>query len=262
MTRSRPEKVAEFNPEPERTFLRSKKKGKHRVESSSTSAKEELLKEKMELNPNDNLGGNGNLENPVGNPPQHAQLVNNARDRQNRPPRTNFDFARPNLLNMTSSIVRPPVQANNFELKPSVIQMVQQNTQFNGLQDEDLNTHIQLFLELCDTFKFNGVSEDAVRLKLFPFSLKGKARQWLTSLPRGSITTWEELLKKFMDKFFPPSKTAKLWADIQSYRQTDSETLYETWDRFKESLHKCPHHGIPEWLQVQIFYNGLNYQTR
>ena len=65
-----------------------------------------------------------------------------------------------------------------------------------------------------------------------------------------------------MDKFFAPSKTAKLRAEIQSFHQNDTETLYETWERFKDSLRKGPHHGILEWLWVQIFYNGLNYQTR
>ena len=74
--------------------------------------------------------------------------------------------------------------------------------------------------------------------------------------------TWHNLLKRFMDKFFPPSKTAMLRAEIQCFHQNDTDTLYETWERFKDSLRKCQHHGIPEWLQFQIFYNGLNYQTR
>ena len=65
-----------------------------------------------------------------------------------------------------------------------------------------------------------------------------------------------------MDKYFLPSKTAKLRSEIQSFYQKDSETLFKTWEIFKDSLRKCLHHGIPEWWQVQIFYNGLNYQTK
>ena len=95
--------------------------------------------------------------------------------------------------------------------------MVQQYAQFDGLQNEDPNSHIQSFLEICDTFKFNSMSDDAVRLRLFPFSIRGKAKQWLNSLLRNSITTWQELIKKFMDKFVPPSKTAKFKVEIQSY---------------------------------------------
>ena len=79
-------------------------------------------------------------------------------------------------------------------MKASVIKMVQDNAQFEGLQDGDPITHIRLFLELYDTFKFNGVSEDTVQLRLFLFSLRGKARQWLGNLPSVSITTWDDLL--------------------------------------------------------------------
>jgi len=94
----------------------------------------------------------------------------------NNTPRTMFDYAKPHLTRAESSIVRHAIAANNFELKPNTIQMIQQFVQFYGLQDEDPNTHIANFLEFCDTFKINGISNDATRLRLFPFSLRNKAK--------------------------------------------------------------------------------------
>ena len=84
-----------------------------------------------------------------------------------------------------SSIQRPPIQANNFEIKPAIIQMIQNSVQFGGLPNDDPNLHIANFLEICDTFKHNGVTDDAIRLRLFPFSLNSKAKAWLISLLRG-----------------------------------------------------------------------------
>ena len=63
-------------------------------------------------------------------------------------------------------------------------------------------------------------------------------------------------------KYFPPTKNAKLRNDITSYQQHERESLYEAWERFKELLRKCPHHGIPSWIQMETFYNGLNAHTR
>ena len=71
--------------------------------------------------------------------------------------------------------------------------MIQTSIQFGGMPDDDPNAHIANFLEIYDTFKHNGVSLDAIRLRLFPSSLKDKAKSWLTSLPSGSITTWDVL---------------------------------------------------------------------
>ena len=60
-------------------------------------------------------------------------------------------------------IRRPTIQANNFELKSITLQLLQ-GIQFNGLPHEDPNAHILNFLEVCDTVKYNGVSDDAIRL--------------------------------------------------------------------------------------------------
>ena len=75
-----------------------------------------------------------------------------------------FEYAKPFLTGMESSIVRLTVVANNFEIKLNIIQMVQQFMQFDRLQNEDPHTHIANFLEVCDTFKINGATNDVIRL--------------------------------------------------------------------------------------------------
>ncbi|GKV13738.1 hypothetical protein SLEP1_g24722 [Rubroshorea leprosula] len=104
--------------------------------------------------------------------------------------RTLGSYATPSLEGITSSIMRPAIQANNFEIKPAIIQMIQQTVQFSGLPNENPYLHIASFLEICDTFKANGVSNESVRLTLFSFSLRDKAKSWLQSFPaavRGNL---------------------------------------------------------------------------
>ena len=96
--------------------------------------------------------------------------------------RTLKDYVTPGAHSQTSGITISPVAANNFEPKSALISMVQES-QFGGSPMEDPNLHILVFLEVCDTLKINGASTDVIRLCLFPFSLRDKARTWLHSLP-------------------------------------------------------------------------------
>lgn len=95
--------------------------------------------------------------------------------------------------------------------------MIQNSVQFWGLANDDLNEHLVSFLEICDTFRYNGMLDDAVRLRLFPFTLQDKAKSWLHSLPPWSITTWDDLAHKFFAKFFPLAKTAKMRNEITMF---------------------------------------------
>ncbi|KAK6281848.1 hypothetical protein POUND7_015673 [Theobroma cacao] len=111
------------------------------------------------------------------------------------------DYVVPLLQGLHQNIMIPSINATNFEIKPAYIQ-IQSLVQFGGLPGDDPNSHLVNFLEICDTFKYNGVTDDAIRLKLFPFSLKDKAKSQLNSLPNGSIPTWEDLAQKFLANFF------------------------------------------------------------
>jgi len=122
--------------------------------------------------------------------------------------------------------VNPAVEVNNFELRPALISFVEQK-QFGGHPSENPHLHLCNFLLKCDTIKHNGVSADAIRLRLFPFSFKDRASDWLLNEEPNSITTWEALSKAFQSKYFPPGKTAKLRAKVNSFTQRGDESLYE-----------------------------------
>ena len=94
--------------------------------------------------------------------------------------------------------------------------MIQSSVQFYGMLNEYSNVWPNL-LEICDTLKYNGVSNDALRLRLFPFTLKEKARAWLKSQPPDSFTNWDDLTRAFLVKYFPPSKTAKVVKELTSF---------------------------------------------
>nr|GEW84057.1 reverse transcriptase domain-containing protein [Tanacetum cinerariifolium] len=63
---------------------------------------------------------------------------------------------------------------------------------------------------------------------------------------------------KFINQFFPPSKTTYLRNEITNFLQKPKETFNEAWERFKDWLRQCPHHGFSELHQLDTFYNALN----
>ena len=122
MTRCCFKDFAEFNPAPERIISQRWKRDKHISESSQSGVSEEVAEKEMAELVGDRADGR-NQEDIVVDPVDN-QVADNRNERGNDQPRTNFDFVRPNLSSVSSSIVRPPMNANNFELKPVVIQMV------------------------------------------------------------------------------------------------------------------------------------------
>nr|GFA57341.1 hypothetical protein [Tanacetum cinerariifolium] len=131
------------------------------------------------------------------------------------------------------AIVILEIAANNFELNHGLINLVQ-NKQFFEHDKEDPHAHICYFNKITSTMRVPNVPSSSIKLMLFPFSLEGAARIWLEKEPPQSIQTWYDLVSKFINQFFPPSKTTNLRNEITRFQQRFDESFYEAWDRFIE----------------------------
>ncbi|GJU74323.1 reverse transcriptase domain-containing protein [Tanacetum coccineum] len=129
--------------------------------------------------------------------------------------------------------------------------------QFYGFEKEDPHAHNRWFNKITSTIKYRDVPNSSIKLMLFPFSIEGAPRIWLEKEPPHSIHTWEDLVSKFIKQFFPPSKTTNLRNEITNFQQRFDESFCEAWDRFKDLLRACPHHGFTELHQLDTFYNAL-----
>ena len=167
------------------------------------------------------------------------------------------DFWRPVIQAEYSIVRQPAIEVNNFELKPALITMVQQN-QFTGHPTKDTNKHLGRFLRMANTVKLNGVRPEVIKLHIFPFSSRDIVVTWYESLPYGSVDTWEVLVEAYLGKFFPQSLTSERRREIIVFQQGEDESLYTAWERYKRLLKRCPMHGIDLKTQMDIVYHSLN----
>nr|GEW90975.1 hypothetical protein [Tanacetum cinerariifolium] len=133
------------------------------------------------------------------------------------------------------AIVVPAINVDNFEVMQGLLTLAQ-NKQLFGHDKENQHAYVRYFKKITSTLKFPNVSNTSIKLMLFPFSLKGASRIRLEKEPPRLIFTWDDLVLKFINQFFPP----------------------EAWDRFKYLLQACPHHGFSELHKLDTFYNALN----
>ncbi|GJW51070.1 zinc finger, CCHC-type containing protein [Tanacetum coccineum] len=139
---------------------------------------------------------------------------------------------------------------NVVPLRSDTIRLVQNGCSLHGLRSEDPNQHLKDFLKLVDLLDLDVANKERTRLRLFQFSHRDQASNWLERLLEGSIFTWEDLTTRFLAQFFPTGRTSKIQNDILMFQQHQGESLSKAWTRFKDLLQKVPHHGIDLWLQV------------
>jgi hypothetical protein len=162
--------------------------------------------------------------------------------------------------NFEGTIVQPGLPAG-YKIPPHYVQLVGQD-KFGGSALEDPYVHMDRFTMLVAPLESETINLDVVRLALFSYSVRDAAHEWLRSQPRQSITSWDDLAKKFAEKFFPDSRIRQLKDDILSFKQMDSENVYEVWERFKGLLRRCPGHNMTEAHKIDRFYASLNGYTK
>ncbi|GKC02322.1 reverse transcriptase domain-containing protein [Tanacetum coccineum] len=172
------------------------------------------------------------------------------------------ELCQPSIDGQGGPIAPILIQATDFGVRHHMIQQVQNTCQFHGLPGDDGNRYIAKFLEITQHMKQNGVSDDALRLSLFPYSLTHHAIAWYDRLPRNSIHSFDDMMRKFLSKYFPPSMVTKLRNEITKFEQKPHESLFEAWERYKLSIDRCPNHNMLLVTQIDTFYNGLTLSHR
>ena len=162
------------------------------------------------------------------------------------------DFTSQNNSDFICTPIAPPATLTvSYEIKPALLNLVMKE-QFFGAGDDD-SLHLNNFVELCDMQKYKEVDGDIVKLNLFPFSLRGRAKEWLQSLPRNSIDCWDKCKDAFIGKYYPPAKIIQLMSNIMNFRQLDNEHVAQAWERMKSLVKNCPTHGLTTWMVSRLF---------
>ncbi len=147
-----------------------------------------------------------------------------------------------------------PVFGRAIELKSNKIYNL---PKFHGLDNEDPQLHMRKFHLICDAMKPEAANVETFKMTAFPLSLEDKAQQWLIFLPPGSINSWTEMARAFLDKYNPATRISNLRQQICSIQQQEDERFHTYWERFNNLVARCPQHQIPDNLLLTHFYEGL-----
>ncbi|KAI3767715.1 hypothetical protein L2E82_18077 [Cichorium intybus] len=155
----------------------------------------------------------------------------------------------------SSPIYIPDDIESQVEISPQLLGIL---PEFRGYKQDDPYNHLYEFIAIANANTPRNTNKNIFRLRLFPFTLKDKAKYWFTSLPSNSITTWDQLKAKFLQEFYPASKTMEIRRAIQDFQQKPGEAFHEAWDRLKELMRSCPHQDIPKLQLVKVFFEGAS----
>jgi len=167
-----------------------------------------------------------------------------AEERQPPPRMTLGDYALQQGPKHFSNIAIPAT-TKVFEMKLAFLNLISSH-QFIGMDNEDPYAHLSTFYKLIETMAVEEVDTETVYMRLFPFSLADRAKEWLKSHPNQSLRSWNDVEEKFLQKFFPLSRYIKAKSDISTFRQGPDEAFCEAWERFKTMLRRCPNHGFED----------------
>ena len=160
------------------------------------------------------------------------------------------DFSNTNNNDFISTLIGSATSVESYEINAALQNLVMKD-QFSSLPSEDVASHLNNFIELCDMQKKKYVDNDIGNLKLFPFSLRDRAKTWFLSLPKNSIDSWNNCKDAFISKYFPPAKIISLRNNIMNFKQLYHEHVAQSWEGMKLMIRNCPTHGLSLWMIIQ-----------
>jgi hypothetical protein len=141
------------------------------------------------------------------------------------------ELAMPSMENIEMQKSDLTLATTHYEVKPRIVKLVAKKP-LRGLEDDNPYRHIKEFTMICNTVQ-QGVPAAWFKWNLFLFSLEDEARRWYTLASIEAKGNWDELMKKFVLKFFPISKVQDLRRQVLTFNQGEDEGIDEAWDRFK-----------------------------
>ncbi|GKD94722.1 DNA-directed DNA polymerase [Tanacetum coccineum] len=152
-------------------------------------------------------------------------------------PKTLHEHSRPNQAGFQNSFTFLEEQTGEV-FDAHDIWLIKSVCEFHGLDTENPYDHIRLFLSIVDNIRANGATRDASWLCFLHFTLKGEAKKRLERLSPIHATSWEQLSSHFLNKFFPPERTAFNQSQILQFHQNKDEPIEDAWRRFQDLLRK------------------------
>lgn len=160
-------------------------------------------------------------------------------------------------------MLQPLSNNSKFTISNKLIERLQDCGLFVSLPSEDPHGHIHCVAYICrGVLGAHHLSMDVVGLRVFPFSLTGKAAPCLAELPQDVITSWMELQRAFLARFFVRSNRFKQRDRIISFQQFPSDSLHSIWKQYKGYIMSAPDHGISNTTLVVSFYRALDQKNQ
>ncbi|GKA76612.1 reverse transcriptase domain-containing protein [Tanacetum coccineum] len=169
-----------------------------------------------------------------------ASSSNKTRAKMPAPPKTLHEHSRPNSSGFQNPIIFPTEQTGRI-VESRDIWLIQSTYTFQGLSNEDPLYQVNHYLSIVDNIQADRATRNTSRLRFFHFSLKGKGTEWLDRIPPTQITTWDQLVSRFLDHFFLVGRTSALRDLILRFKQGDDEPIKSAWIRFQELIKQEAH---------------------
>jgi hypothetical protein len=147
------------------------------------------------------------------------------------------------------------IAIESFEIDPKVVKAIYEH-RFYGRPSDCPMEHLKRFNEKCKTLNVRNTNNNIIKVELFPYSLGGKALDWIYKWPPLNFSYWFNFQVSFVERFGSSEVVSHIREIITSFKQNKDGLLVNAWERFS-GLAYGTESGFKDWMLIYLFYNGL-----